>query len=321
MTLRARLLAAALILLLSLGVSGYLIVRTLERSELRQIDNQLNASQPIAVGIARNTQVPSSGLGSLPQPSSTNNALSDIYVATISDGERSTIVAPESAKGKQPRTPSTGSSSLSSAKPETVGSSNGTGRWRAVLLETPTGGQVLVAVYMGAVDASTRELRTSVLAAGGVVAVILLACAFWIERLGLRPIAEMRRVAEAIVAGDRDRRVRPTSARAETADLASALNSMLDQQKTIESRLRQFVADASHELRTPTAAISGLTQLWRQGDLRHGTDLQDAMRRIGQESARMKALVEELLLLAVPGRRQAPALRPGESQQPRPRRD
>ena len=142
------------------------------------------------------------------------------------------------------------------------------------------------------------ELRTAVFAAGAVTALILLAAGFWIERLGLRPIARMKHTAEAILAGDRKQRVTIPSTGVETAALAGALNSMLDQQQAIEDRLRQFVADASHELRTPTSVISGLTQLWRQGDLRDGQALQDAMRRIGQESTRMKALVEELLLLA-----------------------
>ena len=52
---------------------------------------------------------------------------------------------------------------------------------------------------------------------------------------------------------------------------------MLDKQNEIEDRLVQFVADASHELRTTTSVISGLAQLWRQGDLREGEELEQAM--------------------------------------------
>ena len=183
-------------------------------------------------------------------------------------------------------------------KPTTVSSLNGSGRWRAALLGIPDNQQLLVAAFMGPVDSTTAELRTAVLVAGAIAVLILLAAGFWIEQLGLRPIARMRGVAEAILAGDRRQRVPISSAGAETADLARALNSVLDQQQAIEDRLRQFLADASHELRTPTSVISGLTQLWRQGDLRDGEALEDAMRRIGQESGRMKGLVEELLLLA-----------------------
>ena len=73
---------------------------------------------------------------------------------------------------------------------------------------------------------------------------------------------------------------------------------MLDEQQSIEARLRQFVADASHELRTPVSVILGIADLWRQGDLRDGAARDDAMRRIGQSSAQMAGLVEDLLLLA-----------------------
>ena len=73
---------------------------------------------------------------------------------------------------------------------------------------------------------------------------------------------------------------------------------MLDEQQSLESRLRQFVADASHELRTPVSVILGVTDLWRQGELRSGEARDDVMRRIGQSGARMAGLVEDLLLLA-----------------------
>jgi two-component system, OmpR family, sensor kinase len=294
MRLRTRLLAAAVLLVSCLAASGYLIIRTVENAELHQLDSQLNNSIPIAAGIARNRPPPSGSPPQVAQP----DRLSDTYLAVVTGGQRTTIAAPQGANGQQPQTPATMSSSIVSAKPTTVPSVNGSGRWRATLLQTPDGNQLLLAAFMGPADATTTELKRAVFVAAGVTAITLLVAGIWIEQLGLRPIARMKRTTEAILAGDRDRRIDTTRAGAETADLASALNSILDQQQAIEDRLRQFVADASHELRTPTSVISGLSQLWRQGDLRDGQALQDAMRRIGHESARIKALVEELLLLA-----------------------
>ncbi len=294
MSLRARLLAAAGLLLSCLALSGYLIVRTIENSELHQLDSQLTASVPIAIGVAHNQPPPSARFPRVPQP----DRLSNAYLAIITNGKRTTIASPQAANGQRPQTPPAVATSITAATPATVGSLNGSGHWRAVLLQIPGGHQLLIAVFMGSINATITELRTAVFAAGVVTAVILMAAAFWIEHLGLRPIARMKHTAEAILAGDRKQRVATPSSGAETADLASALNAVLDQQQAIEDRLRQFLADASHELRTPTSVISGLTQLWRQGELRDGQALEDAVRRIGQESSRMKALVEELLLLA-----------------------
>jgi two-component system, OmpR family, sensor kinase len=64
-----------------------------------------------------------------------------------------------------------------------------------------------------------------------------------------------------------------------------------------EQRLRQFLADASHELRTPLTSIQGFAELFRLGAERD-VDLPVILRRIEQESGRMRVLVEDLLLLA-----------------------
>jgi two-component system OmpR family sensor kinase len=68
--------------------------------------------------------------------------------------------------------------------------------------------------------------------------------------------------------------------------------------RTSESRLRQFVADASHELRTPVAAVSAYAELFDLGARDHPEDLERVMSGIRKETARMTDLVDELLLLA-----------------------
>jgi two-component system OmpR family sensor kinase len=80
--------------------------------------------------------------------------------------------------------------------------------------------------------------------------------------------------------------------------VARAFNVMLDEEQGVEEHLRRFVADASHELRTPVTVIQGVAELWREGALAGAGAIDDALRRVGQESARMAALVEDLLLLA-----------------------
>ena len=94
---------------------------------------------------------------------------------------------------------------------------------------------------------------------------------------------------------------RLTDERTEVGQVGSALNAMLDhvehslgQRHRSEQQVRQFVADASHELRTPLATIAGYTELARHRPETGGT----ALAKVETESARMTALVEDLLLLA-----------------------
>lgn len=87
----------------------------------------------------------------------------------------------------------------------------------------------------------------------------------------------------------------------EVTRLADAFNQMLGRvegalqaRELSEAKLRRFVADASHELRNPLAAIRGYAELGQRSP--EGTD--HALDRIGSESERMTKLVNDLLLLA-----------------------
>lgn len=141
------------------------------------------------------------------------------------------------------------------------------------------------------------------LAAGGAVVLI---------RRQLRPLTEVAATAHAVAAlplavGEIDlaQRVpdRLTDERTEVGQVGAALNSLLtnvenslEARQRSEQQVRQFVADASHELRTPLSTIAGYTELARRRPDPETTAT--ALGKVEEESARMKALVEDLLLLA-----------------------
>ncbi len=128
---------------------------------------------------------------------------------------------------------------------------------------------------------------------------------WWMLRHGVRPIKEMTTTATAIAEGDLSARTDESSPATESRELAVALNTMLgtievalDERAESEARLRRFVADASHELRTPVTTIRGYAELYRAGGLSEREQLDDAMRRTEQEAQRMSRLVEDMLTLA-----------------------
>jgi two-component system OmpR family sensor kinase len=291
--LRSRLAAAAVVLVAAVAVGGWFTIHSVRESQRDQVDRELAAAVPTAFGV---------GDPSRPRPPVRDENFSDVYVARIeADGSRLELATPQGGSDAAPELPSGVSGGPIGYHVETVGSVPGTGghRWRAVLLgSADRGPRLLVAVSLQQADATTARLQWAVVGvAVGTLAALGLA-GWWIVRLGLRPIAEVTAAADAITAGERHTRVRVGDARTEAGHLGRAFNVMLDEHQAVEDRLRRFVADASHELRTPVASIRAFADLHRQGGLDSPDALADAMRRIGGESARMADLVDDLLLLA-----------------------
>jgi two-component system OmpR family sensor kinase len=238
-----------------------------------------------------------------------------------------------------------------SGKLVTVPAQSGSDIWRvktgpiSYQLPTSTGfqqvnGTLIVGADLGNINTTIGRLATTVLIIGLIVVCILAGAIVVVVRASLRPLVDIEATAGEIAAGHLNRRVPERDPRTEIGSLGRSLNTMLSQIETAfhaqeaseaaahqsEERMRRFIADASHELRTPVTAIRGFAEYYRQrgGLVRHWDrnrdeqagaagaaagpaaaeagltprDLDRIMIRVEKEAARMGLLVEDLLLLA-----------------------
>jgi len=121
--------------------------------------------------------------------------------------------------------------------------------------------------------------------------------AFWITRRALAPVDRITMDARSITANNLSGRLAVPQAVDELRRLSETLNQMLDRIETSFKSIRQFTADASHELRAPMTLIQAAADFSLRRD-RSKEELQDAMERILRESKRTTALVDDLLLIA-----------------------
>ncbi|MBM6405326.1 HAMP domain-containing histidine kinase [Phycicoccus sp. CSK15P-2] len=290
MTLRRRLVVAVAALAVVLLVAGVSILLVQRAFLMGRLDAQLAglAANPRALLLA-SQRAPAAGAGSL----------SDVYVGRMgSAGRLTTVLAPDTdpdlvpdvARGESIPTP-TGRGTVSGT----------TAQVRVLTVSLANGrAEAVIAVPTTSADIATRRLAATLTVVGLVVAAIVGLLLWWVDRLGLRPIAQMTEAADAITAGDTTRRVPPGRPGTEAARLGEALNTMIAASTATNERMRRFVADASHELRTPLTTLGGYAALHRSRppgplDDEGRADVDDAMRRIGDEAGRMRRLVDGLL--------------------------
>ncbi len=174
------------------------------------------------------------------------------------------------------------------------------------------GDLLIIAQPLGDTGSTLHRLLVIELAVTGGAVIVALIGGFWLVRVGLRPLRDMEATAESIAAGNLTERVPGENDTTEVGRLGRTLNVMLariesafgarvaseQRLRASEARLRRFVADASHELRTPIAAISAYAELFGRGASEQKADLERLMGGIRSETTRMEHLVADLLLLA-----------------------
>jgi signal transduction histidine kinase len=153
------------------------------------------------------------------------------------------------------------------------------------------------ALSYGTVRFVAASVAGSLAAAGLLVVLVGTALSMWAARASLRPLHRMADDAAGITHASPGGRIAYEGPADELGSLAASLNAMLDRLERSYADQRRFVADASHELRTPVAIMRGNVELLRGGRLSEA-DADESLEMLEAESLRMTRLLDELLSLA-----------------------
>ncbi|GAC1303386.1 MAG: hypothetical protein NVSMB21_02500 [Vulcanimicrobiaceae bacterium] len=151
-----------------------------------------------------------------------------------------------------------------------------------------------------AVESHVWEFGTALLASlafGAMLADVL-------TRQALRPLLDVTSALERFAAGDLEPHTIVADKRHQLGSLAVAYNGTIDQMERAfaerdraNDAMRQFIADAGHQLRTPLTVVRGFISILRKGDLRTPEDAVRILDTMNRQSAIMASLIDKLMLL------------------------
>ena len=175
-----------------------------------------------------------------------------------------------------------------------------------LLTVVPLNGDRLLVMETSLADADAMVQADLVIfslaAATTLIATALLAV--WLTSRSLAPLDRVSTVAGEITAGAYDRRT-GLQGNDQIANLATAFDRMVDRlqeqialEREAEARTRRFLADASHELRTPMTALLGHAEVLRRGASRNRADLERSLSATHTAALRMSKLLQDMLEIA-----------------------
>jgi two-component system, OmpR family, sensor kinase len=149
------------------------------------------------------------------------------------------------------------------------------------------------------IEDAQSDAEKALLVAGGAALVAALLAGYLLAARTASPLRRFAATAAEVDAGDLTPRLdsRPADAE-ELRTLAEAFNHMLDRLDRAFAQQRQFVSDASHELRSPLTAIRGQLEVLARSDSPSAEDVRRVEAMTMREMRRVERLVDDLLALA-----------------------
>jgi hypothetical protein len=159
------------------------------------------------------------------------------------------------------------------------------------------GSVAIAAISLESSEATLRQIIVALIVGGTVFVIVAGFGAYWLARAALAPVERLRKQVAALSERDTASTVQVPGTRDEIAALAGTMNDLLARLHGALARQRAFVADASHELRTPFAVLRGELELaGRPGRSRE--ELSTAVASAAEEADRLTRITDDLLLLA-----------------------
>ena len=258
------------------------------RSDLDyNIDGSLNARAQEVAGLVRNENAADTrgALGTIPDQG-------DNFVQVLDDAGR--VLGATAGHANPPLLTAT-EIRASESSPQLIGRGN---RYRLYALPAQGGRRIVVAgVSLATRDAALDKLDDSLWIGVPPALVLASIAAYFLAAAALAPVERMRRRAALISTDEISTRLPMPEANDEIQALGRTLNAMLDRLQDGLNHERQFVANASHELRMPLAVLKAELEVALR---EHGSQaqLRAAMYSAIEETDRIVQLAEDLLLLA-----------------------
>ena len=158
-------------------------------------------------------------------------------------------------------------------------------------------GFIRVALPLSQIDQRLDRLRNIVMVAASLTAIIALLLGFWIARSFAAPLSRMTNMAQLYSEGDYKQRLE-IDRQDEIGELAKTLNLFAETAAQREATRRDFIANASHELKTPVTAIQGITETLLEDASMDDETRQQFLQKVNDQSIRLSQLISDLLALS-----------------------
>jgi two-component system OmpR family response regulator len=198
-----------------------------ERSYLvGQIDRELRATRPL-IDVPRPPVDDSIDDGDRREALESDPPFSHLFLAFVADDQLVPVLHGQLLDDTPDLDPEV-LGELAGEDPFTTGGQAGSTRFRVQVVRSTTGSIWVAALPLDEVDSAVGRLRWALVGGTVVIGGVLLLATWWVQRLGLRPIARVTAAADAIARGDRSQRVVGAHPRTEAGRLAATFNVMLD---------------------------------------------------------------------------------------------
>jgi signal transduction histidine kinase len=162
---------------------------------------------------------------------------------------------------------------------------------------TPPSYETIVAIPQSQLASAWHDLVPSLAIAGAISLIVSFIVSFFISRSISGPLARITQASRQMARGDYDVHI-PIHGEDEVGRLSEAFNAMATQVSTSQRMMKDLLANVSHELKTPLTSIQGYSQAMLDGAVKEEAGYRESSRIIHEEANRMRALVDDLLLLS-----------------------